>query len=65
MNCKNNFLNKKIWNLVDDWDFDKNFHIHRGKLLLSKTTNNLEKYCLLFPKKIPKFCNYNSFYVLK
>ena len=28
MNWPGNFLNKKIWNLVDDTDFNKNFHLN-------------------------------------
>ena len=54
MNCPNNFLNQKIWNLVDDWDFYKKFHIHSRAFSLSKISNNFEKNFLLFPEKILK-----------
>ena len=55
INCPNNFLNQKICNLVDDWDFDQKFYIHRGEFPLSKTANNFEKYCFIFPEKILKY----------
>ena len=39
MNWPGNFLNQKIWNLVDDTDFNKHFHLHTNLLrhTLSKT----------------------------
>ena len=40
MNWLDYFLNQKIWNLIDDLDFNKNFHLHTKGHPLSKTSKD-------------------------
>ena len=55
MNCPGNFLNQKIWNLVGDTDFNKNFHFQPKGRPLFKTAFIFVKLCLLFTEKIFNF----------
>ena len=43
MNFPGNFLNQKIWKLIEDTDFNKNVHIRSKGHPLSKTAFNFVK----------------------
>ena len=48
MNWPGNFFNQKIWKLVDDIDFNRNFHIQSKEHYLSKTAFIFVKKWFLF-----------------